>query len=93
MDFAEQDHIEMLRETVRRFVEKRMPREDAARWDKANHFPREVFDELGELGVMGLTVPEDYGGAGRDIVATMMVIEELSRRSLAVSVPYIMLRA
>ncbi|MCW0200092.1 acyl-CoA dehydrogenase family protein [Sphingopyxis sp.] len=90
MNFAEQDHIDMLRDTIRRFVEKRMPREDAARWDKDNHFPREIFDELGELGVMGLTVPEDYGGAGRDIVATMMVIEELSKRSLAVAIPYIM---
>ncbi len=39
---------------------------------------------------MGLTVPEEYGGSGRDIPATMMVIEELSRRSLAVSVPFIM---
>ena len=90
MNFAEQDHIDMLRDTIRRFVEKRMPREDAARWDRDNHFPRAVFDELGELGVMGLTVPEDYGGAGRDIVATMMVIEELSKRSLAVAIPYIM---
>lgn len=90
MNFEEPEHINMLRETIRRFVEKRMPREDAANWDKQNHFPREVFDELGELGVMGLTVPEEYGGAGRDIVATMMVIEELSKRSLAVAIPYIM---
>ena len=67
-----------------------MPREAAAQWDKENHFPRAVFDELGELGVMGLTVPESYGGAGRDIVATMMVIEELSKRSLAIAIPYIM---
>jgi alkylation response protein AidB-like acyl-CoA dehydrogenase len=90
VDFAEQEHIEMLRDSIRRFVEKRMPREDAARWDKANHFPRDIFDELGALGVMGLTVPEEHGGAGRDIVATMMVIEELSKRSLAVAIPYIM---
>lgn len=90
MNFEEQEHIEMLRETIRRFVDKRMPREDAAAWDKGNIFPREVFDELGELGVMGLTVPEEFGGAGRDIVATMMVIEELSKRSLAVAIPYIM---
>ena len=90
MDFAEPEHIEMLRDTVRRFVEKHMPREAAARWDKENHFPRDVFDELAELGVMGLTVPEEYDGAGRDIVATMMVIEELSKRSLAVAMPFIM---
>lgn len=86
----EQEHIRMLRETLRRFVEAEMPRAAAARWDRDNHFPRDVFDRLAQLGVMGLTIPEDHGGAGRDIVATMVVIEELSRRSLAVSVPYIM---
>ena len=46
--------------------------------------------KLADLGVLGLTIPEEYGGVGRDIVATMVTIEELSRRSLAVSVPYIM---
>lgn len=90
MNFAEPDHIRQLRETLERFVEREMPRSAAAQWDRDNHFPREVFDKLARLGVMGLTVPEEYGGAGRDILATMVVIEELSRRSLAVSVPYIM---
>ena len=90
MNFTEPDHIRQLRDTLERFVEKEMPRGAAADWDKRNHFPREVFDKLARLGVMGLTVPESYGGAGRDILATMVVIEELSRRSLAVSVPYIM---
>ncbi|WP_353191844.1 acyl-CoA dehydrogenase family protein [Pandoraea pnomenusa] len=90
VDFAETTETKQLRATLRRFVEKEMPREAAARWDRENHFPRDVFDKLATLGVMGLTVPEQYGGAGRDIVATMITIEELSRRSLAVSVPYIM---
>lgn len=84
------DELEQLRETLRRFIEKEMPREAARRWDANNEFPRDVFAKLAQLGVTGLTVPEEYGGAGRDIVATMAVIEELSRRSLAVSVPYIM---
>lgn len=84
------NEIDELRTTVRRFVENEMPREAAQRWDAENSFPEDVFRKLGELGVMGLTVPEEYGGAGRDIVATMVVIEELSRRSLAISVPYIM---
>ncbi|CAN7769506.1 acyl-CoA/acyl-ACP dehydrogenase [Caballeronia sp. LjRoot34] len=90
MDFTESSEIQQLRDTLRRFVEKEMPREAAAKWDRENVFPRDVFDKLASLGVLGLTVPEEYGGSGRDIVATMMVIEELSRRSLAVSVPYIM---
>lgn len=84
------DELEQLRQTLRRFVEKEMPREAARRWDTNNEFPRDIFKKLAQLGVTGLTVPEEYGGPGRDIVATMIVIEELSRRSLAVSVPYIM---
>lgn len=86
----EPEHIGQLRASLRRFVELEMPRAKAAEWDKANHFPRDVFAKLAEMGVTGLTIPEEFGGYGRDITATMVVIEELSKRSLAVSVPYIM---
>ncbi len=88
--FQEAEHVAMLRDTLRRFVENEMPRELAQRWDRENEFPREVFDKLSALGVNALTVPEEFGGAGRDITATMVVIEELARRSMAVAVPYIM---
>ncbi len=77
------EHVGMLRDTLRRFVEAEMPRSAAARWDRENDFPRDVFAKLAELGVFGLTIPEAYGGSGRDILATMVVIEELSRRSRA----------
>lgn len=90
MHFEDSEHITMIRNTMRRFVESEMPREAARKWDKENYFPREVFDKLGALGMMGLTVEDEYGGSGRDIPATMVVIEELARRSLAVAVPYIM---
>lgn len=90
MNFDLPEHIVLLQNTLRRFVSQHMPREAAAKWDSENHFPRDVFEKLGDLGLMGLTVPEEYGGAGRDILATLIVIEELSKRSLAVSVPYIM---
>jgi len=90
MTLEEPEHITLIRDTVRRFVEAEMPREAARRWDKENHFPRPVFDRLAALGLMGLTVAEEHGGAGRDIPAAMAVIEELARRSMAVAVPYIM---
>ncbi len=90
MDFREPEHITMLRDTLRRFVEAEMPRSLAAEWDKKNYFPRDVFGRLADLGVMGLTVPEEYGGHGRDILACMITIEELAKRSCAVAVPYIM---
>jgi alkylation response protein AidB-like acyl-CoA dehydrogenase len=88
--FQEAEHVTMLRDTMRRFVENEMPRELAQKWDRENDFPREVFDQLSALGVNALVVPEEYGGAGRDITATMVVIEELARRSMAVAVPFIM---
>lgn len=90
MNFDEGEVITSLRETLERFVEREMPRSAAHDWDVRNHFPRDVHKKLADLGVLGLTIPEEYGGYGRDILATMIVIEELSRRSLAVSVPYIM---
>src|SRR5579862_2605097 len=90
MDFAETEENRALRQSLVRFVEREMPREAAADWDKRNHFPRDVFLKLAELGVLGLTVPEEHGGLGRNIMGAMITIEELSRRSLAVSVPYIM---
>jgi alkylation response protein AidB-like acyl-CoA dehydrogenase len=87
---GEVEHHAQLRETVRRFVEREAPRSAAATWDREDRYPRDLFLKLAGLGLMGLTVPVEYGGAGRDITATMIVIEELSRRSLALSVPYIM---
>jgi alkylation response protein AidB-like acyl-CoA dehydrogenase len=90
VNFDEGEIVTSLRDSLERFVEREMPRSAAQDWDARNHFPREVHKKLADLGVLGLTIPEDYGGFGRDIVATMVVIEELSRRSLAVSVPYIM---
>lgn len=84
-----EDHAE-LRSTIRRFVEREMPRAQAREWDAKDIFPRDVFAKLTRLGVTGVTVPEEYGGTGVDVVAAMAIIEELSRRSLAVAVPYIM---
>jgi alkylation response protein AidB-like acyl-CoA dehydrogenase len=90
MNFEESEEVRELRRSLSRFVERNMPREAAVDWDKRNHFPRDVFKKLAELGVLGLSVPEEYGGLGRNILATIITIEELSKRSLAVSVPFIM---
>lgn len=89
LQFQESEHVAMMRDTVVRFVRNEMPRELARQWDRDNHFPRDVHDKLVKLGMMGLTVPEEYGGSGRDITATAVVIEELCSRSLAVGGGYI----
>tara|TARA_B110000503_G_C7159231_1_gene418833 strand:- start:1793 stop:2956 length:1164 start_codon:yes stop_codon:yes gene_type:complete len=83
------EHITMLRTTIRRFIENEMPRELARDWDERDYFPADVFAKLAELGVLGLTVPEEYGGCGPDIPATIAVIEELSSRSMAVCSAFI----
>ena len=83
------EHVVLLRETLRRFVADEMPRRLARQWDQRDEFPREVFARLASLGVMGLTVPEAYGGVGPDVVATMATIEELASRSMAICSPYI----
>lgn len=81
---------EMLRESLRRFLERECPREKVRQWDEEDHYPRHVVEKLREIGVFGLTVPEEYSGAGRDIPAAIVTIEELSRRCLVVAVAYIM---
>lgn len=90
INFDEPEHVRMLRETTRRFVEAEMPRAKAREWDRGNIYPAEVMKKLGEMGMMGLTVEERFGGSGIDIYAAMAVIEELAKRSVAVACPYIM---
>jgi len=85
----EPEHITQLRDTLRRFAAAEMPREKVRAWDKANAFDRAVFDELAALGVCGLTIEEAYGGAGRDLVAAIAVIDELARAGAAIAGPYI----
>jgi butyryl-CoA dehydrogenase len=58
----------------------------AAEWDREHRFPREVFARLAELGLMGTCVPEEYGGAGADFLAYVLVLEELSRGDAGVGV-------
>jgi butyryl-CoA dehydrogenase len=68
----------LLQETVRRFAaEVAAPR--AREIDESGEFPREFFDQAGELGLAGVAVPEEYGGAGMDSVAYCLAIEEVSR--------------
>ena len=82
-------HLVQLRDSIRRFVEREMPCEAVRRWDRERTFPREVFHRLAATGVCGLTVAEEHGGAGRDIVAAVAVIDELARRGTALAGPYI----
>ena len=85
----EPSHLVALRESLKRFVERETPREAARQWDRDRTFPMEVFRKLAALGVCGLTIAEEYGGVGRDLVAAVATIEELARRSTAMAGPFI----
>ncbi|HET8653483.1 MAG TPA: acyl-CoA dehydrogenase family protein [Gaiellaceae bacterium] len=58
----------------------------ASQWDRDHHFPRELYAKLAELGLMGVCVPEEYGGAGADFLSYVLVLEELSRADAGVGV-------
>lgn len=68
---------EMIRDTLRQFAQERLA-PNAADWERNHTFPREALAELGELGAMGITVPEQWGGAGMDYVSLALAIEEIA---------------
>ena len=76
MNFAYRDDQILVRDTVREFVRTRVaPSADA--WSEAGEFPLELLPELASLGLLGLAVPHEYGGAGLDMLSIAMVMEEL----------------
>jgi butyryl-CoA dehydrogenase len=79
---AEQREIQALaREFARDEIEPH-----ASEWDREHRFPRELYASLAELGLMGVCVPEEYGGAGADFLSYILVLEELSRGDAGVGV-------
>src|SRR3954453_11239909 len=79
------DEQREIRDLARRFADEEIaPR--AAAWDREHRFPRELFTRLGELGLMGVCVPEEQGGAGADFLSYVLVLEELSRADAGVGV-------
>jgi alkylation response protein AidB-like acyl-CoA dehydrogenase len=79
---AEQREIHDL---AARFADERIAPQAAA-WDRDHTFPRELFRELGELGLMGVCVPEEHGGAGADFLSYVLVLEQLARADAGVGV-------
>jgi butyryl-CoA dehydrogenase len=79
------DEQREIRALARRFADEEVaPR--AAEWDREHRFPAEVFARLGELGLMGVCVPAEHGGAGADYLTYVLVLEELSRADAGVGV-------
>jgi len=87
LDFQLGDEINALRDAVRSFAQAEIaPR--AAEIDRSDQFPMDLWVKMGELGVLGITVGEEYGGAGMGYLAHMVAMEEISRASASVGLSY-----
>ena len=86
-DFGLGDEIDLLRDTVRDFAaDKIAPRAEAI--DQDNEFPRDLWPDLGELGLLGITVGSEYGGSEMGYLAHVVAMEEISRASASVGLSY-----
>ncbi len=86
-DFGLGEDIDALRSTVAQFAQEQIaPR--ARSIDRDNEFPRDLWPQMGELGLLGLTVEEEFGGSGMGYLAHVVAMEEISRASAAVGLSY-----
>jgi isovaleryl-CoA dehydrogenase len=87
LNFELGESIALLRETVHRFAREEIA-PIAAQVDRENHYPREIWPKLGELGLLGITVDEDYGGSDLGYLAHVVAMEEISRASASIGLSY-----
>jgi isovaleryl-CoA dehydrogenase len=87
MNFGLGEDIEALRDLVRRFARDEIAPK-AAEIDRKNDFPTELWEKLGQIGVLGMTADPDYGGSGMTYLAHVIAMEEISRGSAAVGLSY-----
>ncbi|MGB0746503.1 MAG: acyl-CoA dehydrogenase family protein [Alphaproteobacteria bacterium] len=87
MNFDLGEDVNALRDTVHRWAQDRV-KPMAAEIDANNEFPAGLWQEMGELGLLGITVPERFGGAGMGYLAHTVVVEEIARASASVSLSY-----
>ena len=81
------EEFDALRDTVKRMCDTELaPR--AAEIDAKNEFPMDMWRKLGELGLLGMTVPDEYGGTGLGYLAHVVAMEEVSRASASVGLAY-----
>jgi isovaleryl-CoA dehydrogenase len=87
LNFALGETIDLLRDQVQAFARARIAPQ-AAQIDRDNQFPVELWRQMGEMGLLGITVPEAYGGSGLSYLAHVVAMEELSRASASVALSY-----
>lgn len=85
MDFELTEEQKMIRTTVRNFAEKEI-KPVRAEYDEKEEYPIEILRRLGEMGIMGMAVPPEYGGSGADVISYAIAVEELARVDPSVGV-------
>src|SRR5881394_4080713 len=85
LDLDLSDEHELIRRTVREFAEERVA-PVAEELDREQRFPYELVAEMAELGLMGIPIPDEYGGAGADTVSYAIAVEELTRIDSSVAI-------
>ena len=88
MDFELTEEQKILQKTIRRFVEDQCPRELVRELDHTGRFPEELWGKIADLGFLGLPVSGKYGGSEGTLIDMVIVIEELSKRILALAIPF-----
>ncbi len=88
MDFEFSDEQKMLRDTVRKFVEKEMPKEKIRYWDNEGISPVDLWQKVAEVGFLGASIDQEYGGSGGGIIEETIICEELSRRNSSIGMMY-----
>ncbi len=88
MDFEFTEEQRALRDLVAKFVAREMPKDAVAAWDRDNEFPPALLAKMADVGLMGASIPEQYGGSGGGVMEETIVLEELSRHSSTVALAY-----
>lgn len=87
MDFTHSENQQLVRSTIAEFAKKEiLP--NVMKWDESQEFPRHIFKQLGDLGFMGMLIPEEYGGAGMGYFEYIVAIEELGKVCGSIALSY-----
>ena len=87
MDFGLGEDVDALRETVRKFAQEEIAPK-SAEVDRSNEFPMELWEMMGNLGLHGITISEEFGGVGMGYLAHCVAVEEISRANAAIGMSY-----
>ena len=91
MDFDAPEEHTLLRDSIRQFFARELPEDRIRAMDRDRHIPRDIWQAFGELGWLGLSVPDEFGGSDGDVLTGMLICEELSRQFPSLAVDWVLL--